>query len=100
MIISHKYRYLFIEIPLTGAWAIRNELVSYYDGQPILHKHANYLDFKRVATDDERQYWVFATVRDPLDSQVSDVFNYRTDHKGTFQTHRNPWRRVSSTTLT
>lgn len=89
MIISHKYRYLFIEIPLTGSWAIRHQLVDHYDGQPILHKHANYLEFKRTATDDERKYFAFATVRNPLDVMVSGFFKHKTDHKGVFSNAEN-----------
>lgn len=84
MIISHKYKYLFIEIPLTGSWAIRHELCAYYDGQPILHKHASYPEFRKIATDEGKKYFVFATVRNPLDAIVSNFFKYKTDHKGTF----------------
>lgn len=84
MIISHKHRYLFIEIPLTASWAIRHELCEYYDGAPILHKHASYPEFRRIATADERSYFVFATVRNPLDEVVSRYFKLKTDHKGAF----------------
>ncbi len=84
MIISHKYRYLFIEIPLTGSWAIHHELCNYYGGEPILHKHASYPEFARIASQDERSYFVFATVRNPLDKAVSSFFKLKTDHKGAF----------------
>jgi hypothetical protein len=84
MVVSHKYRYLFIEIPLTGSWAIRHELCTYYGGTPILHKHATYPEFRRVAKKDELDYFVFATVRNPLDEVVSRYFKLKTDHKGVF----------------
>jgi hypothetical protein len=90
MIISHKYKYLFVEIPLTGSYSIRHELCSYYDGSPILHKHATYPDFRKMATAEERDYFVFATVRNPLDKLVSRYFKYRMDHKGAFSNPESP----------
>jgi hypothetical protein len=84
MVISHKHRYLFIEIPLTASWAIRKELIKYYDGEIILHKHAIYAEFKKVAPSEEQKYYVFAAVRNPLDKIVSRYFKLLTDHKGAF----------------
>ena len=84
MVISHKHRYLFIEIPLTASWAIHHELCQHYAGQPILHKHASYPEFQRRATADEKSYFVFATVRHPLDALVSGFLKYKTDHQGVF----------------
>jgi len=77
MIISHKYRYLFIEIPETASWAIRNELCEYYAGEPILHKHASYIEYYRTAPRDQLDYFVFATVRNPLDCLVSRYIKYK-----------------------
>lgn len=84
MIISHKHRYLFIEIPLTASWAIRHELCEYCDGMPVLHKHASYPEFARSANAEERDYYVFATVRHPLDEVVSRYFKLQTDHNAAF----------------
>lgn len=84
MIISHKHRYLFIEIPLTASWAIRHELCEYYDGEPVLRKHASFPEFARYASDTEKQYFVFATVRNPLDTAVSQFFKLKTNHKGVY----------------
>ena len=84
MVISHKHRYLFIEIPQTASWSIRNELVELYDGQLILHKHATYPEFEAFATSGERDYFAFATTRNPLDCLVSAYFKLTTDHKGVF----------------
>jgi hypothetical protein len=84
VIISHEYRYLFIEIPLTGSWAIRNELCQYYGGSPILHKHASLPEFRKIANKDERDYFAFATVRNPLDEVVSRYFKLRSNYKQVF----------------
>ena len=84
MIISHRYRYLFVELPRTGSTAIRRELRELYDGQPILHKHATYEEFLKVATDEEKRYFVFSGIRNPLDDAVSRYFKLRTDHKQRF----------------
>jgi LPS sulfotransferase NodH len=80
MIISHRHRYLFVELPRTGSTAIRRELRDLYDGEAILHKHATYDEFARVATEDERKYFVFSGVRNPLDDAVSQYFKVKTDH--------------------
>jgi hypothetical protein len=84
LIVSPEYRYLFIEIPMTGSWAIRHELTAYYAGVPVLHKHASYPEFRKIATGDEESYFVFATVRNPLDLAVSSYYKLKTDHKGAF----------------
>lgn len=84
MVISHRYRYLFIEMPLTGSYAIRNELCAHYAGEPILEKHSTYPEFVRVASADEIEYFVFGAVRNPLDAMVSSFFKYKTNHKNAF----------------
>jgi hypothetical protein len=84
MIISHEHRYLFVELPRTGSTAISQELRQLYGGRPILRKHASYHEFLRRATPEERSYFVFAGIRDPLDDAVSLYFKYRTDHRQQF----------------
>jgi len=84
MIISHKNKYLFIEVPHTATTAIRKELRENYDGASILRKHMNYGDFQKVATAEEKTYFVFAGVRNPLDEAVSVYFKYKTNHKGLY----------------
>ena len=84
MIISHKYKFLFVENPLTASWAIHQELCKYYDGMPILHKHANYYEFRSSAQPEHLEYYIFATVRNPLDKIVSRYFKIRNDQKGVF----------------
>lgn len=84
MVISHEHKYLFIEIPLTASWAVRNELCRYYGGEPILHKHATVSEFKRRYPADHHEYFVFAAVRNPLDQLVSRYLKMKNDHKGAF----------------
>jgi hypothetical protein len=80
MIISHQHRYLFVELPHTASTAISKELRQHYDGQAILRKHAYYHEFLRIASEDERSYFVFSGIRNPLDETVSLYFKFRTDH--------------------
>ncbi len=71
MIISHRYRYVFVEVPRTGSTAIAAELEKYYDGERIHRKHAYYSTFLRHASRDEKRYRVFSGIRNPLDDAVS-----------------------------
>ena len=84
MIVSDRHRYLFIEQPHTACTAIHDELCALYDGRPILFKHATYADFLRVASPEQKGYFVFSGIRDPLDEAVSTYFKYKTDHKGRY----------------
>jgi hypothetical protein len=71
MIVSHRYKYLFVEFPHTASTAIRGELLAHYNGVPILHKHATHIDFKKIATAEEKNYFVFSCIRNPLDVAVT-----------------------------
>ena len=77
MIVSHEHRYVFVEVPHTGTVAINRELQENYGGKPVLRKHATYRDFLRQATPDERTYFSFAGVRNPLDLAVSRYFRFK-----------------------
>ena len=90
MIISHRHRYVFIELPLTASTAIANELVENYDGQQILDKHSMYHDFLREMGEEGRSYFVFAGVRNPMDQVVSEFLKVRSDHN---QNYSNPRRK-------
>jgi len=76
MIISHKHKYLFIEIAHTGSSAISDTLCELYDGKTILHKHANYREFEKNASEEEKNYFVFAAVRNPLDDAATSYQKY------------------------
>ncbi len=67
MIISHKYKHLFIELPLTASTAVSKELGENYGGSWILYKHAAYQDFLRQATAEEKEPFVFSSSHNPLD---------------------------------
>lgn len=84
MIISHSYKYVFVELPRTGSTAISRELRASYDGRPIASKHATYYDFLKIASAEEKRYFVFAGIRNPLDDVVSLYFKYKTDHRQQF----------------
>ncbi len=84
MVISHKHRFVFIEIPHTGSHSISEQLVKHYGGKPILRKHANVTQFLAQATKEERGYFKFATVRNPLDTATTDYSKLKNNHKGQF----------------
>jgi hypothetical protein len=81
MIISHKYKYLFIETPQTGSTAISKELREHYNGHNILRKHSYYFEFEKIASSEEKKYFTFAGVRNPLDETVSTYLKYLSDHR-------------------
>lgn len=80
MIISHEHRYLFVELYHTGSTAVSRELCELYGGEPILRKHSFYRDFARQASADERRYFTFSTIRNPLEVVASFYYKYRNDH--------------------
>lgn len=95
MIISDKYKYVFVELPLTASTAISKELRQHYDGSLILHKHATYDDFLRHASNEQKNYFVFGSIRNPIDKAVSHYFKYKTDHRTAFsKPRRNPRKKI------
>lgn len=102
MIISHRYKYLFVELPLTGSTAISAELRANYEGTSILQKHSTYHDFLRIASPEEASFFTFSCIRNPLDSAVSRYYKLKTNHRERFtnppkQNGRRPmWERVES----
>lgn len=84
MIISHRHRYLFVEVPHTGSHSIAEQLIRHYDGEPILRKHANVTQFLGQAAAEEKKYFKFATVRNPLDAAITDFEKLKGNHRGQF----------------
>lgn len=84
MIISDTYKYVFIEIPNTGCTSVRRVLRERYDGRPVLHKHATYAELLRSDLCNRQDYFVFATVRNPLDTAVTQYEKMRSNHKGRY----------------
>jgi hypothetical protein len=84
MIISDRYKYVFVEQPLTASTAIASELVRYYGGREILSKHSNYSDFLSVASKQERDYAVVIGARNPLDQVVSGYQKLKVNHSNAY----------------
>jgi hypothetical protein len=82
MILSNANRFVFVEFPLTGSTAISAELRANYGGVQVLHKHARYHEFLAAATPEQRKYFVFGGIRNPLDEAVSHYFKFKSNHKG------------------
>ncbi len=81
MIISHKHKYVFIQLPHTACSAVARELREYYDGEPILRKHSYYHQFLRNATKEEREYFTFSTIRHPVDEFISVFHKFKSNHE-------------------
>ncbi len=71
MVVSHHYKYVFMQTMKTASTAIAKELCDNYEGEMILHKHASYAEYLAQANMREKQYFSFAGVRNPLDVAVS-----------------------------
>ena len=85
MIISHKHKYIFVELPQTASSAIAKELKTNYDGHEILFKHALYsTDFLKKATAEEKTFKVISGLRNPMDICVSNYFKFKTDHENRY----------------
>lgn len=88
MMISHEHRYVYIEVPRTGSSAVRRELQEMYGAEPILRKHATYRDFLRQASDEEKTYFAFSGIRNPLDVAVTRYVHLKGNVKDHFT---DPW---------
>jgi len=84
VIISEKYKYLFIETPHTGSTAISAELIELYDGRSILSKHASYYDFKSHFGLRAENFFIFSAVRNPIDEAASVFLKFVGNHKGNY----------------
>src|SRR5690242_2440526 len=96
MVISDKYKYVFVELPLTGSTAISNELCEMYDGKKILRKHSKYQEFLEVAKEEQKKYFVFSGIRNPMDLVVSEFLKKKNNHKQRYTTP-SEWRRNGGT---
>ena len=79
MVIDHKHKFIFIELPLTATSAISKEIREMYGCQPFLNKHATYRQFLKAASKDEKKYTTIGSMRIPLDQTVSMYFKYKND---------------------
>lgn len=84
MIISHKYKFVFIGLPFSASSAITEDLHVKYKGEPYLRKHSLYQDFIKGAKKEEKDYFVFAVLRNPMEMVVSHYVKMKTNAKGNF----------------
>ena len=84
MIISHKFKFLFIGLPFSASSAISKELHLEYAGESYLRKHSLYHEFKNVATKTELKYFVFAVLRNPMEIAVTVYEKMKANSKGNF----------------
>ncbi len=84
MVLSDKHKYLFIELYFTGSTAISYELCQLYDGKKIINKHSRYHEFLEIATEAQKKYFVFSSIRNPMDTVVSGYMKFVTNHDGQF----------------
>lgn len=84
MVINHQYRFCYFAIPRTGSQATTKVLIDEFGSQEIMRMHTSYDEFQEQASDDEKEYYTFCAVRNPLDSLVSAYFKKKTDHRGRF----------------
>lgn len=84
MVISDKHKYLFIELFFTGSTAISYELCHLYDGKKIINKHSRYHEFLEIATEEQKKYFVFSGIRNPMDTIVSFYMKFVTNHQGQY----------------
>tara|TARA_Y100000588_G_C14135918_1_gene873776 strand:+ start:352 stop:1143 length:792 start_codon:yes stop_codon:yes gene_type:complete len=84
MIISHKYKFLFIGLPFSASSAISKELNLEYQAEPFLRKHSLYHEFKKIATKKELSYFVFAVLRNPMEIALTVYEKMRANAKGNF----------------
>lgn len=88
MIISHKYKFLFIGLPFSASSAITKDLNEKYEGQAYLRKHSVYQEFAKVATQNEKNYFVFAVLRNPMEIAVTKYLKMKANTKGNFTNPR------------
>ena len=84
MIISYKYKFLFIGLPFSASSAITKELHKEYEGEPYLRKHSLYHEFEKVATIEEKKFFVFAVLRNPMEIAVTVYEKMKANAKGNF----------------
>lgn len=88
MVIDHRYKFIFVELPLTATSAISKEIREQYGCEPYLNKHATFDDFLRKASPEEKKYTSIGSVRNPADQTVSMYFKYKNDLDERFSTGR------------
>lgn len=84
MIISEKWKYIFVGLPFSASSAISKELVEFYDGQPISWKHSNITELQRQGMINIDDYFVFAVYRNPVDIAFTHYNKFLTNAHGVY----------------
>lgn len=84
MIISHKHKYIFIGLPMTGSSAISKELIELYGGESIYMKHTNIPYLIKKTNINIKDYYVFGVYRDPIEMAYSQYSKIKVNAKGAF----------------
>lgn len=84
MIVSDVHKYIYVQIPHTGSTTIGEELIEHYDGRPVLSKHSYPHELFRKESKKYRDYYLFASIRNPLDERVSIYYKLKTNHLGLY----------------
>ncbi|MFN0274753.1 MAG: hypothetical protein ACKVPJ_03325 [Chitinophagales bacterium] len=88
MVIDRRYKFIFVELPLTATSAISKEIREQYGCEPFLNKHATFDDFLKKANPEEKKYKSIGSVRNPIDQTVSMYFKYKNDLDDRFSSGR------------
>jgi len=67
MVISHKNKFVFIQVPRTASSFLGRNFVKHYNGYKIISKHATFAKFLKVASPEEAKYCVIVGKRNPMD---------------------------------
>ena len=80
MVISHKYKYIFIGLPFGASSAITRELMHNYDGESLFDKHANIPVLLKAKPEiNIKDYFVFVVVRDPIEMSFTHYNKFLTN---------------------
>ncbi len=79
MVVSDVHKYVFVELYFTGSTSIHKELCELYDGKSILNKHAKYYRFLQIANEEQKNYFVFSGIRNPMDMVVTSYLKLMND---------------------
>ena len=85
MIISHKYKYIFVQMPHTASTVIGDELIKFYGGEHILEKHSFLPELQSTLPPIYRSYFVFAAVRNPMDEKLTMYKKITSNHLGLYE---------------
>ncbi len=84
MIVSHRHRFVYVQVPQTGSTALGHWMVDHLEGLDLLRKHTTLAEAHRVIGGSIDDYLVVASVRDSIEQFVSSFYKIvRDSEKGT-----------------